>query len=125
MPERVLAAVHELTDEVKKLQTQLKQYPKREEVKHESRKRAFRFFGTAMVVILISQLLTMTTISYCFLSPMQNSGRTACSIMPGYDNAIQVGRERQARFELVMSEIELNEARISEIHARLDELEGK
>jgi len=128
----LLEAVRTLTEEVRGIQERLDTiYAPRDEVTREGRKRAWRFLGISIVIVLISQLLTITTISYCFLNANGHGG-PACSVMPGYSRAIEQSDIRLARFERLLDGIEAtqqdvkdNDKDIADINRRLDALEKK
>jgi hypothetical protein len=116
----LLVAVHELTKQVTMLTNRLeKDYPRREEVKHEGRKRMFKALAFGVVLILIAQLITISTISYCFLSPNLEEHR-GCSIIPGYEDANTLGKERLERFLLLIEQIEKNEQEIAELKEQVN-----
>lgn len=128
----LLEAVRTLTEEVRGLSERLETlYAPREEINREGRRRAWRFLGISIVIILISQFLTMTTISYCFLNANGHGG-AACSAMPGYAQAIQQSDIRLQRFEALLDGIEAtqqnvksNDKDIADINRRLEALEKK
>lgn len=123
----LLEAVRGLTREVIGLRNRLDTlYAPREEVKRESRRRAWRFLGFAVVFILIAQMLTMSTISYCFLdSGRQSADSKFCSLMPGYDQAVSQGADRIARFESLLTGIEETNQQAKDNKKRLDDIERR
>jgi hypothetical protein len=106
--ELLVEAVNTLMAEVRKLNEQVSQFPKREEVRSESRTRAWRFLGFAVAIIMASQLLTMSLVSYCFLDA-NSTHKMACNAMPGYAEAMQQNNIRLGRFELLLTNIESNQ----------------
>jgi hypothetical protein len=130
--DELLAAVRTLTEEVRGIHERLETiYAPRAEVTREGRRRAWRFLGISVIIVLISQMLTITTISYCFLSANGHGG-PACSIMPGYSRAIDQSDIRLSRFEAILDGIETtqsnvkgNDARIDDLDRRLKVLEGQ
>jgi hypothetical protein len=130
--DELLAAVRGLTEEVRGIHERLDTiYAPRAEVTREGRRRAWRFLALAIVIILISQMMTMTTISYCFLSANVHGG-PFCSAMPGYSQAIDQNSIRLARFEALLDGIEAtqknvkaNDAQIDDLNRRLKVLEGQ
>lgn len=128
----LLEAVRILTAEVRGIQSRLDHvYAPRDEVRREGKRRAWRFLAVAVVIVLVSQGMTMLTISYCFLNPSSQNSKF-CGIMPGYGSAVQQGNERLSRFEKVLDGIEStnnnvqkNDKRLDDIERRLNALEAK
>lgn len=121
----LLQAVHDLSAQVSRLSATLsREYPKRSEVRREGRKRAYQFFATAMIAVIIAQIFTISTISYCFLGPT-GTKHSACSIIPGYDTALSVGAERLKRFELLITQIEKNRQEIKILKMEVAELQER
>lgn len=120
----LVTAVRSLIEEVKLLNQKMALYAPREEVRRDSRQRAWRFFGFAVVVIVLAQLLSMSTISYCFLNT-SSQNKPMCSVMPGYNAALRDGEVRLARFELLTTTIDRNRLQIAELQARVDKLESQ
>lgn len=114
-------AVNGLLKEVRQLNEKLALYAPREEVRSESRKRAFRFLGMALVIIVIAQLLTMMTISRCFLSISEDRSMY-CSLMPGYNEAVAQGEVRIDQFEVLLSTIQQNQEDINRLEAEIKKL---
>ncbi len=100
-------AVNALIVEVRGLNDRLAFYSPREEVRKDGRKRAWRFFASAMGAVLVAQALTMSTISYCFLDASATY-HPACSIMPGYTESYEQNQIRLARFNLLLEQIDVN-----------------
>lgn len=121
--DELIAAVRSLITEVQGLSKKLSLYAPREEVTRESRKRAWRFFSLAVVIVLVSQMLTTTMISYCFLDA-NNTHKIACNIIPGYGEAVEQNEVRLGRFERLLTGIESTGDRLDKIEERLDKLEG-
>lgn len=120
----LVQAVRSLIEEVKLLNQKMALYAPREEVKRDSRQRAWRFFGFAVIVVVLAQMLSMSTISYCFLDANADR-KPACGVMPGYNTALKEGEVRLARFELLVTTIDKNRLEIEELQARVDKLESK
>lgn len=112
------AAVHSLIVEVKQLNQKLASYAPRAEVQRDSRQRAWKFFGFAVAVIILAQILSMSTISYCFLDADANR-RPACGIMPGYNEALDQGQIRLQRFELLVTTLEKNRLEIDKLNREI------
>jgi len=122
--ESLLEAVKELTKGVNTLNLQVKHFPTRAEVKREGRQRAAKVLAFGLVLILIACYFTIQIVSYCFLAP-SGVRRAGCSVIPGYSQTLDVGDERLARFNLLISQIEENRADIKLINARIDLLEAQ
>jgi predicted nucleic acid-binding Zn-ribbon protein len=128
----LLEAVRGLTAEVRSLSDRLDNLSAaRNEITRESRHRAWRFLAVAVVIILVSQGMTMATISYCFLSPTTQTSHF-CGLMPGYGKAVETSNARLDRFEKLLDGIEgtqenvaQNDKRLDDIERRLDKLEAK
>lgn len=121
----LLEAVRTLTEEVRGIQGRLDTiYAPRDEVTREGRRRAWRFLSISIIIVLISQLLTITTISYCFLNANGHGG-SACSIMPGYSRAIEQNDIRLARFEALLDGIEATQKNVKGNDARIDDLDRR
>jgi hypothetical protein len=125
-------AVKDLTAVVGSLNKRAANFPTRTEVKSEGRKRAWKMLGFGVLLIIVAQLLTVNTISYCFLQPIDAAGHEACRVMPGYTATQMEGRERLARFELLLEQIEKNkkinreqDIQIQILEARLKELKNE
>jgi hypothetical protein len=121
----LLRAVRTLVAEVDTLSKRLRsEYPTREEVQYESRKRALKTLAFGIVIIVLANLLTIQTISYCFLSP---TGEThgVCNHIPGYEATLEVGNERLARFNLLLEQIANNQETIVDLEERVMDLERK
>jgi hypothetical protein len=76
-----------------------------------------------MVVILVANLFTIAAVSYCFLD---TTGKThaSCRIFPGYQNALDTGNERLARFQLLLGEIKKNKQEVKILKLQVKELEN-
>lgn len=119
----LLGAVHDLTTEVKALRELLtKEYPKRTEVKEDGRQKVRQLIAFTIVTLFIAQLMTMTTISTCFLNA-SGKAPSACNAMPGYRGAVEQGQVRLNRFYELANSIEENKARSEEAKARVTQLE--
>ena len=119
----LLQAVRELVQEVDALSKRLsKDYPSREEVRHEGRIRMFKSLAFGICIIIVANLLTLQTISYCFLAP-SGTVHSECNFIPGYKSTVEVGNQRLARFELLLTQIEENQRAIIDLQTRLDKLE--
>jgi hypothetical protein len=122
--DELLGAVLTLVSEVRDLNEKLALYAPRTEVRSTLRSSAWRFFALAVVVILISQVLTMTTISYCFLNANSNA-RAACTVMPGYGEAVRQNNVRLSRFDLLLGGLERTNNTAAQNDERLDKLEKR
>ncbi len=124
VPTELQDEVHALIESVGALAGLMKKFPDREEVKREGRKRTVKALLFGVVLILIAQLLTLGTVSYCFLTPQPGqSHRPYCSNIPGYDRAIEDGNARLARFQLLLTQIEENQTEIDENRTNIVKLE--
>lgn len=119
MPERLLEAVQGLAAEVKSLHEDLeKNYPKRSEIednyedKKTLRKKRFSFVIFGLIIVLVSQFLTVSMISYCFLGDQTNNHHAACSVLPGYDNTQARSAELLATFTELVDFIHENRGKI-------------
>lgn len=119
----LLGAVHDLTTEVKALRELLtKDYPKRAEVREDGRQKVRQLIVFTLVTLLLAQLMTMTTISTCFLNASDRAP-SACNAMPGYRGAVEQGQIRLQRFYELANSIEENKVRSEEAKAKVAELE--
>jgi len=121
--DELIAAVRSLIKEVQGLSEKLSLYAPREEVSRESKMRAWRFFSLAVAIIIASQMLTTTMISYCFLDA-NNTHKVACNAIPGYGEAVEQNEVRLGRFESLLTGVERTSDRLDRIEERLDKLEG-
>lgn len=122
-PGDLVTAVRELTAVVRSLDKKLRtDYLNKHEVKKEGRSRMYKALAFGVVLILIAQVITISTISYCFLGP-SGSVHTSCRIMPGYSAAIDLGNERLARFELLITQIQKNQLQINKLELEVAELQ--
>jgi hypothetical protein len=127
--DELLAAVQTLISEVKELNDKMALYAPREEVRKTFRTGAWRFLAGAVAIILISQMITTTMISYCFLNAT-GERRAACTFIPGYGQAVEQNDIRLNRFALLLDGLEqttqkakVNDARLDQLESRLAELE--
>jgi hypothetical protein len=121
----LLAAVLLLVKEVEALYNRLsKDYPSREEVRHEGRKRAAKSLAFAFVIIIISNFITIQTVSYCFLSPV-GTVHSVCNRIPGYENTVTQGNQRLRKFNLLLTQIVSNQKSIIDLQQRVAVLEGQ
>jgi hypothetical protein len=121
----LLSAVKTLVREVEALSLRLKNdYPTKEEVKNEGRKRAAKSLAFAFCIIIASNLLTIQTVSYCFLSPV-GTVHTTCNYIPGYENTTKEGNARLQRFNLLLEQISTNQRSIIDLQHRIKVLEGQ
>jgi hypothetical protein len=112
----LLRAVRTLVAEVDTLSKRLRsEYPTREEVQYESRKRALKTLAFGIVIIVLANLLTSPT------------GEThgVCNHIPGYEATLEVGNERLARFNLLLEQIANNQETIVDLEERVMDLERK
>lgn len=119
----LLGEVRRLIVQVQQVNSKLELYAPREEVVRDSKLRAWRFLAFAVAIILITQAMTMTTISYCFLDA-NGDARPFCSTMPGYSEAVQQNDVRLDRFERLLGGIENSQNQLDDIDRRLDQLEA-
>lgn len=131
MPEQLLAAVKELTDVVKKLDTTLADYPKRHEVeerfatKDESHARAYKYLLLGLVFVLMSFfasiIVTVGTVSTCFISTSARNGEatSACKLLPGYTDAQSENQQLIKDFKLLLEQPKLNDRRLNRIEKEL------
>lgn len=117
----LIAAVNTLITEVRALNDKMKYYAPREEVRKEGRSRAWRFLTVSIVTILLAQVMTMTTISYCFLDA-SGQRKPACGLMPGYNEALAQSDVRVKRFEYLISEIDRNQAEVQRLNIEVEKL---
>lgn len=117
-------AVQSLIMEVRQLNSKLALYAPREEVKTDSRRRAWRFLGFSVVIVLLAQMLSMTTISYCFLDANADR-KPLCGVMPGYNEALAQGEVRLQRFELLVTTIEKNRVEIEKLNEEVADLQAE
>jgi hypothetical protein len=116
--------VQRLVTLVTALNNRMTQFPDREEVKHEGRSRMIKALVFGVVLILVAQLLTLMTVSYCFLTPQPGDPhRVLCSAIPGYNKALDDGQTRLDRFQLLLGQIALNKKLNREQDIRLEILE--
>jgi hypothetical protein len=121
----LLEAVRTLVKEVEELSLRLKRdYPNREEVKHDSRMRAIKFTAFGLAIIVLANLLTLQTISYCFLGPA-GVHHQICNYIPGYESTRTLGDERLKRFILLLDQIQENQKAILDLQQRVNTLEGQ
>lgn len=120
----LVGAVKELMAEVRKLNEQMKHFPRREEVQVDGRKRAWRFLAFAVTIILAAQLITMTLISYCFLDA-NSTHKMACSAMPGYVEAMEQNDIRLGRYGSLLDTIEKNQQRIMDNQKDIEAMQAE
>jgi hypothetical protein len=121
----LLAAVQELTISVQGLAERLnKEYPKRDEVRSEGRKRAIRTLVFGVVLIVIAQVLGVGTTSYCFLA-RDFKGRTGCNLLPGYSGYQDDVTRRIEFLDQQMIDVQLNRERILHIEDNVIKLENQ
>ncbi len=119
----LLASVRELVKEVDTLSRRLREdYPTKTEVRHEGRMRVLKSLVFGICIVVAANLVTIQTISYCFLAPAGET-RPRCNLIPGYKSTQEVGNERLARFELLLNQIETNQNAIMDLQERVGELE--
>lgn len=122
--DELIAAVNSLMMEVKQLNIKMEDFPRREEVRKESRARAWRFLAFAVSIVLASQLITMTLVSYCFLDA-NSASKPTCNVMPGYHEAMEQNDIRLARFDLLLRTIESNQNSISATQLEIQSLQAE
>lgn len=114
----LLTAVQDLRDTVALLVSTLKEdYPKRTEIKQA------RLFAALYVVIglvvsaIVGGLLTVVTVSGCFLSKQALDGNAnpLCATLPGYTVAQERNHQTRERFEHVLDQIDKNAREIKQL----------
>lgn len=122
--DKLLEAVNELAAEVRGLRSVLrKEYPKRGEMRRTVRTRVVNYFLVALMVLLVAQAMTMTTISHCFLNASASNGAPiGCSAMPGYDQAVEQNQTRLGRFYELSNQIESNRLKVTELELEIEKL---
>lgn len=129
--DELVAAVNSLMVEVRSLNERMTEFPRREEVRQESRSRAWRFLAFAVAIVLASQLITMTLVSYCFLDA-NSTNKMACAVMPGYSEAMEQNDIRLGRFDLLLrsiadnqEQLKKNQEDIINMQKQIDKLQGR
>lgn len=118
----LLAAVNILTDEVRSLRLILAQeYPKRAEVASEGRRRALRYLGATLAILMLAQFMTITTISYCFLGNNIEIP-AACKLIPGYTQAVERGTGQLETFYYLQEQTSSNRAKIAELELEIEKI---
>lgn len=125
--DRLLEAVTSLTNEVRGLSTMLgREYPKRTEMRRTLRNRGINYLLVVLLILLIAQAMTATTISHCFLNAdVSQRAPFGCSAMPGYDQAVEQNQTRLSRFFELSNQIESNRLKITELELELEKLKQK
>lgn len=99
-----------------------KDYPKRDEVARDGRERALRYLALSVVILLIAQIMTITTISYCFLP--KNGYPQTCRAIPGYGNAVDRGEKRVQILTEITGQATENRKKIDELQREIDQLKN-
>ena len=99
-----------------------REYPKREEVQREGRERAIRYLALSVVILIVAQLMTISTISYCFL-PDKGYPR-ACRAIPGYGAAVDRGDQQLKVFTEITGQTTENRKKIDELQRQIDQLKN-
>lgn len=120
--DELVAAVNALRIEVKALNEKIQERPVRAEVSRDGRNRAWKFFGFAAVVILVSQMINMNLVSYCFLDA-NGASKPICNSIPGYGEAMRQNDIRLGRFEFVVGAIEENQRTLAETQETIRRLQ--
>ena len=131
MPERLLAAVQELNENVARLEETFKEYPKRQEIaeqyetKQELKENRKRLIMTALAILLISlfvsYFVTVTTITSCFVSEGARTGdaTAACGLLPGYNEAQEENQQLIKELRVLLNTPETNSNRLDRIEKKL------
>lgn len=120
----LLTAVRELTGEVKALRKQLAtEYPKRDEVRREGRERALRFLALSVVILLVSQCLTVTLISHCFLGDTTRV-QAPCGAIPGYAEKVDESNKTMTEFYRLINQIEENRKDVAELQLEIEKIKA-
>lgn len=114
-------AVKQLTEVVRLLDRTMKNdYPKRHEVernfvsKEQSFRRLFYMIGFVLISIFVSYIVTIGTISGCFLGSDQKHP-DACGILPGYKDSIKQNKQILKQFNGIIKITEDNRKRIKHL----------
>lgn len=118
-------AVQELTSEVKALRELLERdYPSRDEVKREGRQRALRYLAASVVLLLVSQFLTIILISHCFLGDTTRV-REPCGIIPGYSQKVDESNKTLADLYGTLNQIEENRKAVKELELEIEKIKAQ
>jgi hypothetical protein len=124
--ELLLDAVRDLTRVAAALQKTLSEdYPKRKEledgyVSRDGIRRSRRQFAAAVAVaILFSCIVTLGSVSYCFL---QGKTYTACSVIPGYSTTVTRSRKLSEQRDKATRENKQQAATIHQLEIKVDQL---
>lgn len=114
-------AVKQLTEVVRLLDRTMKDdYPKRNEVernfvsKEQSFRRLFYMIGFILISIFLSYVVTVATISGCFLGSDQEHP-AACGMLPGYKDSIKQNREIMHQFSYLLKVTDSNRKKIKHL----------
>lgn len=114
----LLDAVVVMSDNIKALNETLKSdYPKRAEIR-----RSRRQFALYIVLgLFMSSLVTIGTVSGCFLSKQAVDGEAPffCAVLPGYSEAQDRNRRITKRFNQLLHEIASNKKDINRLQRRV------
>lgn len=131
MPEKQLQdAVQELHAVVLALKELLeREYPRRDEIERryldkydlaaKTRKNWIIVAVMGLVMLFTGFFASVTTVSYCFLGSAQDGGRPVCEVIPGYEQSLEVGKQRLKIFEEMIGTMERNERRINRLERQL------
>jgi hypothetical protein len=131
MPEQLLKAVQELTATVGRLESTLKEYPKRQEVEArfetkraiKSQRKKMFYLGIAILVggLLTSYFVTVTTITSCFVSDSARAGEASvgCSLLPGYSEAQRENQQLIKELRVLLNQPETNSKRLDRLEEHL------
>lgn len=118
----LLLAVQELRDTVASLVVTLRNdYPKRIEIRRDR----FRFAVYVLVGLVVSAviggLMTIVTVSGCFLSrtAIEGHANAVCGIMPGYTTAQERNARTTERFMQLLQDIEKNKRQIRQLQHKV------
>lgn len=121
----LLEAVKGLTQEVRSLRSVLaRDYPKREEVTSESRRRAIKYMAASVAILLLAQIMTITTISSCFLGDVSNPPG-ACKLIPKYSGSVKQSNQTMNEFLRLRAESAENRAKVAQLELEVERLKNK
>jgi hypothetical protein len=131
MPEELLKAVEDLVSTVGRLENTMSEYPKRREVeerfetKAEIKKKRHKAIlitlGIALLGLVISFFVTVTTITSCFISEDARAGDASfgCKLLPGYTKAQEENRKLIAELRVLLDTPATNSERLDRLEKEL------
>lgn len=128
MPERLLAETRALHESVDALVSTLdREYPKRAEIKKARTNFAIAIIIGLLLSGFISSVVTIGTVSGCFLSKSAVDGHAPhiCSVMPGYDATQDRARRSTDKFTELFQTTDTNEQRIDRLEMDLEKLKSR